>query len=447
MLLQLLYCLLEMSNTSLEYSKVKEIFGNNASHIDSNDREEDNDTSDILILDNHIDVDDNNEEFPGFSSNERKVLINKIIEKRKRGRRGLSTTNNEDSEEYYQPDSDHHDTYDTAPHANDLASVSTIAGEQEISMVNEQKFWQRMNNNNDNSNLNDSRNNQNKFSRQRSKSLSYISVNNNNTNRNRSVTPTSRRKSSDAHNNTHNTSINLSTDFTFKPIIKPLPSSYGKNKIDDSPFYDRISKWQRDKAGDNYRRQIEKRDDILSDCTFQPRININSQRAVQEIRNNKNSINISYSRSHDTNDDINSSIGVGRSGVGSVAMSTHGLVDDPHERLYRQNQYLLEQKLMMLERELERERREESVECTFQPNLVTNQSRYTEVRPKYNRDASAMREFQQYQAVQESMPKDCTFQPNVSILPRTTTLRIYIHPITHPPLPRSLLPYTLDTRP
>lgn len=73
-------------------------------------------------------------------------------------------------------------------------------------------------------------------------------------------------------------------DYTFKPQIRPLPVSYGAPKDQDLPFNDRVAKWQRERNVEQKRRSEIHKDSEVLDCTFQPRINRASAKAAKEIR-------------------------------------------------------------------------------------------------------------------------------------------------------------------
>jgi hypothetical protein len=246
-------------------------------------------------------------DFPLFSQEERKLLIHKIIEKRKESRRKKTTTE-----------------------PSDVASVSIIAPEEDsISVTNEQQLI-----------LEGMTSNSEQSEKRRSKSTGSISRKIRGSSHSRNTTPTSSRSYDQ----------NLNNEFTFKPNVKPLPDFYRSSKQSDLSFYDRVIRWQLDKEFENFKKKKEEDQSKLSDCTFQPRINRNSQIAMAELR------------------------------------GTSQQVEDLHERLYRNNDMLLEQRAKLLERELRRERREEQLECTFQPHLSTDQNRFTDVVPRYYRN-------------------------------------------------------------
>lgn len=79
-------------------------------------------------------------------------------------------------------------------------------------------------------------------------------------------------------------------EFTFKPQIKELPATYGSGKDRDreTPFYQRVTKWQREKEQETSKQRQNFDRMEVADCTFRPRINKNSELAVKELRGNVN---------------------------------------------------------------------------------------------------------------------------------------------------------------
>ena len=161
-------------------------------------------------------------------------------------------------------------------------------------------------------------------------------------------------------------------DCTFRPQIKALPASYGAQKEADTDFYGRVTRWQKDKsAAATRRRSIQDMSDV-SNCTFQPKINRNSLRAVQEIRG-----------------DVN---------------------EDPADRLYKNHELSILQRSKYIEEELARERSLETEQCTFNPNVTaSNTSKFSQVRCK----VSANPKKHSQSATDNHEQKNCTFQPVV----------------------------------
>lgn len=175
-------------------------------------------------------------------------------------------------------------------------------------------------------------------------------------------------------------------DCTFRPQIKALPSHYGQLKEDDSSFYDRVSKWQREKESEASRRKALTEDSEMLDCSFKPKINRNSLRAVQEIRG---------------------------------ADET----EDPTERLYKNHELSILQRSKFIEDELARERELEARECTFQPNLGKNKNttkKYNNVRSKLSAQAKV-----RYEPVDEA--KNHSFTPKVKgVGPNMSSAQLYV---------------------
>lgn len=157
---------------------------------------------------------------------------------------------------------------------------------------------------------------------------------------------------------------------TFQPRIKALPAAYGSMKEKDTPFISRVQHWQREKEVSAARRKsVADRSEVI-DCTFQPRINRISSRAAREARPVDDSERIS-------------------------------------DRLYRASGELAEVKAKFLDDERRRQSELEVQDCTFQPELKTNARRFQHVTPKFDRQRS-----QEGPAV-ASMNKDYTFTPKV----------------------------------
>jgi hypothetical protein len=159
---------------------------------------------------------------------------------------------------------------------------------------------------------------------------------------------------------------------TFRPKIKPLPASYGAKPAEaEAPFYDRVTKWQREKEIEASRRKEVVDNSLVLDCTFQPRINKNSERAIKTIRGNN--------------------------------------YEDPAERLYRSNEASHIQRSKFIEDELLREEQEDAQACTFKPQLSTK--KYSFVKAKFDKDP---KKDQMYSEIQTDMMKECTFTPKVN---------------------------------
>ena len=159
-------------------------------------------------------------------------------------------------------------------------------------------------------------------------------------------------------------------EFTFKPNIKSLPSHYGTLKDKDTPFYQRVTKWQKEKdLMVKNRKQLQAKNET-TDCTFHPKINRNSERAIKEIRG-------------DTKENVN-------------------------DRLYKSNEVMYAQRAKYIEEELRREREQEDQECTFQPEIKTK-GKFTHVKSKLENVPS-----RDYDPTRDPELKKCTFTPKIN---------------------------------
>jgi hypothetical protein len=158
-------------------------------------------------------------------------------------------------------------------------------------------------------------------------------------------------------------------DCTFRPQIKDLPAYYGAKRDNESSFNDRVSRWQRDKEMEIEQRKNLTADEELEECTFQPKLNKNSLRAVKEIRGEE------------------------------------GVVEHPSERLYKNHELSILQRTKFIEEELSRDRELEVKECTFKPNLRKDAT-YSQVKAKVSAKPKPYKE-------STVDPKKYTFAPNV----------------------------------
>jgi hypothetical protein len=118
---------------------------------------------------------------------------------------------------------------------------------------------------------------------------------------------------------------------TFEPKIKDLPPSYGASKERDAHFYERVMRWQREKEIESTRRKTLSSHNEVVDCTFQPRISKNSQRSVRMTR------------------------------------GPDMAKKDASSRLYESNSQIIYQKAKFIEDQKQKEVEEDTKECTFQP--------------------------------------------------------------------------------
>lgn len=157
---------------------------------------------------------------------------------------------------------------------------------------------------------------------------------------------------------------------TFQPQIKALPSSYGAMKEKDTPFLTRVQHWQREKDVAASRRKSVSDRGEMTGCTFKPQINRNSARAARDMR-------------------------------------PVDLQESTSERLYRAGGEIAEQKARFLDEERRREMDLEVQDCTFQPELKTNNRKFQHVTPKFDRHPV------KEQSAGKHINKDCTFTPKV----------------------------------
>lgn len=118
---------------------------------------------------------------------------------------------------------------------------------------------------------------------------------------------------------------------TFEPKIKDLPPSYGASKERDAHFYDRVMRWQREKEIESTRRKTLSSHNEVVDCTFQPRISKNSQRSVRMTR------------------------------------GAESAKKDTPSRLYESNSQIIYQKTKFIEDQKQKKMEEDALACTFNP--------------------------------------------------------------------------------
>ena len=127
------------------------------------------------------------------------------------------------------------------------------------------------------------------------------------------------------------TRADMFKECTFEPKIKDLPPSYGANKDRDDHFYDRVMRWQREKEIESTRRKTLSSHNEVVDCTFHPRISKNSQRSVRMTR------------------------------------GAESAKKDTPSRLYESNSSIIYQKAKFIEDQKQKEVEDEVKECSFQP--------------------------------------------------------------------------------
>lgn len=191
-------------------------------------------------------------------------------------------------------------------------------------------------------------------------------------------------------------------DFTFKPAITKLPAKiYGHTPSNDrdTPFYERVTKWKKDRDAHLHKQKSDVEGDKVAECTFKPRLNRNSVKAVEEIRLDGDE-------------------------------SDKNVV----ERLQKKGEMAQIHRSSQEQAEYERVRAEEKKYCTFTPQLTrSNLKKFNNVKSKYL-NYSEDNEFNRYgnssyrsisrgarsvTSEINSLPGDhpdrkhCTFTPNI----------------------------------
>jgi hypothetical protein len=346
---------------------------------------------------------------PRFSKEDRRLLINKLIEK-KRNDRQLQANKVSPQHRYDQPDEEIYDDEDdmdspeiprTGSHQdihsqgyslrdrgeehapfremNDASSISTIGLRSRSTGTGYQSDRRRSHSAG--------------TLRSKSHSPSYKS------------TPFSRRSVDDSKLNDYkNHKLSLQNDriqqeifkeCTFTPKVKPLPVSiYGQLKDKDVQFYDRVMRWQREKELESTRRISMTTQTEVDGCTFHPKINKNSSRAVRVLRGNGNGSSSSHR------------------GAGGKRSSSQ----ETSVRLYESNAVSQSQRSKFIEEEKFRETKLIEEECTFQPRLLTKRSEYRHVDPKYDKVKTPTVQELKDRQKHIPPPKDCTFTPQVHII-------------------------------
>lgn len=154
-------------------------------------------------------------------------------------------------------------------------------------------------------------------------------------------------------------------------------------------------RWQREKQLEGERRTTRTKQGELEGCTFQPKINKNSIKAMKIIRGTSNS-SFPNSRNSDSRHSKEQN---------SVATTN---------RLYESNMVLLQQKNKLAEEEKYREEKIHKQECTFQPRLSTRKnSQFATVDPRYDKVRVLTIQELKEKEKEQPPPKDCTFTPKV----------------------------------
>jgi hypothetical protein len=160
---------------------------------------------------------------------------------------------------------------------------------------------------------------------------------------------------------------------TFRPNIKDLPSHYGAKKDLNVPFQVRVSKWHKERSMSLETKAKVFENEEKAACTFQPKINRNSDKAVKEIRGA----------------DFN---------------------DDASMRLYKNSEMSIQQREAMINEIKQKEELARQQECTFKPKLVTkNANVHQSVQSKFNLPLPPKPEAPPVDT------KNCTFTPKVRL--------------------------------
>lgn len=162
-------------------------------------------------------------------------------------------------------------------------------------------------------------------------------------------------------------------DCTFKPVITPLPRSYGHGGKENTPFYTRVMRWQKDKEMEAKRRAEMHAANDVTDCTFNPQINRHSEKAAAEHRAQLNkhggaAAAVAGAGSGDANNA--SSVSIGR--------------ETANERLYRSREILEMQKRISAEEHLKAQEQAERNNTEYRVH-GTHNPRYAHIAPRvYN---------------------------------------------------------------
>jgi hypothetical protein len=162
---------------------------------------------------------------------------------------------------------------------------------------------------------------------------------------------------------------------TFKPRINSNYKFHNQlTSADDSttPFYDRATRWQMNKEAEDLKRKATIERTKTADCTFRPKINKNSVKAVKEIR---------------------------------------GEDGDVSTRLYKGGEEIAALKAKFIEDELRKNQEAEARLCTFQPQCATDKTRYNYIGAKFNMPPS-----NRPTEYERQDDKEYTFTPKVGVV-------------------------------
>lgn len=191
---------------------------------------------------------------------------------------------------------------------------------------------------------------------------------------------------------------------TFHPQIKPLPSTYGQPKNVGTPFYDRVTKWQKEKDHQVHRKRQDFAKVEVQDCSFHPTINRHSYKAMQELRGNRsNSATRSRNDALDNENDYDESV---------------------TERLYREAKTSAISRNKFLEDEMRMQDEINKQLCTFKPNLQAKGT-YDYIGPKYNTIANTPDKSKSTIITREM--RECTFTPKIKgVKPHMASAKLYL---------------------
>ena len=160
-------------------------------------------------------------------------------------------------------------------------------------------------------------------------------------------------------------------------------------------FYDRVIRWKEAKQKEASLKKQQAERTHITDCTFQPKMNRNSDRAMREIRGQAYAKNSNNSASD----------------VCSVG-----------DRLHRNSEAIYLMRSKAIEEELIKERKEEEKHCTFQPILVDDCGLYSQVRSRFHMPVKKV----ENQEDEDRFSKSCTFTPKVKICPHSTNIKNFV---------------------
>lgn len=210
---------------------------------------------------------------------------------------------------------------------------------------------------------------------------------------------------------------------TFKPQITKLPRSYGADaNTDNTPFYQRVMRWQKDKDMEAKRRVEMHRDNDVTDCTFKPQINKTSEKVA---RNAVSKTGLSM-----TGMPIGSENGGGNI-VQPKRKQTQAQEESANERLYRGGELSEQSRRQALEETLQMQQEQERLDTEYHI-YTTNNAKYHHIAPRvYNGllDNNPLDEYNNPKSRNATPAKDpsCTFTPKVKgVSGRMASAKLYL---------------------